>query len=186
MKRSAGIVLARLLVVLLAGGAVWALRLTYHEARNAGEGMDDIGSFVTFCFAVPCALAAFLLVLSLRLLGTPRRDFLAALLCWMLLLGCLLAGSEMGRREWGREFERNRQRAADVIARLEEFRATNGEYPGSLEQAAVETPVTIRRGDHTYALEYHRYSPTVFVLRYSYGWYEYVYDSANGAWEAHE
>jgi hypothetical protein len=73
-----------------------------------------------------------------------------------------------------------------VIARLEAFRSTSGEYPVGAEEAGVETPVAIRRGDHTYELEYHRLSPTQFVLRYGYGWYEYIYDSEKGAWEAHD
>jgi hypothetical protein len=188
MKRTtAGVFLARLLVATLAGAAVWAFWLTYSTMRNSGGGFWALcDAAATFVLAVLCCLGGLLLVLFVRLLGGRRREPRVALLCWMLMVGGFLAGGLVGQWKWGREFERNRQRAEGVIARLEAFRSTNGEYPVWVEEAGVDTPVTVHRGDHTDELEYHRYSPTQFVLCYNYGWYDYIYDSKNGRWEAHD
>src|SRR5437868_12720702 len=113
--------------------------------RNSDGGFGALcDAAATFFLVVLCCLGGLLLVLFVRLLGGPRREPRAALLCWMLMVGGFLAGGLVGQWQWGREFERNRQRADGVIARLEAFRATRGEYPDSLEEAGVDTPVTIR------------------------------------------
>jgi hypothetical protein len=165
-----------------------AFRLAYDTARNRRGGFDDFDVIGLYCLAVPCGLVGLLLVLSLRPLGA-RRESLAALLGWMLMVGGLLAGGQVGQWVWDREFEDNRRRAEGVVTRLETFRANHGEYPAWLEEAEVDTPVVIRRADSTYELQYRRFSPTQFELRYGYGWYDYVYDyvydSENGRWEAH-
>ncbi len=185
MKRGVVVFLARLLTVLMLVGAVAAFRLTYDAARSQSGGLDDLGATVNVCFAVPYGLVALLLVLLLRPLGA-RRESLAALLGWAVMVGGFLVGGKAGQWVWDREFENNRRRAEGVVARVEAFRADHGDYPASLEEAGVDTPVTVRRADSTYELQYQRPSPTHFELRYGYGWYEYVYDSANGAWEAHD
>jgi hypothetical protein len=166
-------------------GMVFAFRLTYNVARSQSGGLIDGAALGSLCPAVPCGLVALLLVLALRRLGA-RRESLAALLGWLVMVGGFFAGGRVGQWVWDREFENNRRRAEGVIARLETFRADHGEYPARLEEAEVDTPVTIRRADSTYELQYQRPSPTQFTLRYGYGWYEYVYDSEKGAWEAHD
>jgi hypothetical protein len=95
MKRTtAGVFLARLLAVVLAGAAILGFWLTYNTMRNLDGGLhgacDVMGSF---CLAVPACLLGLLLVLFLRLLRAPRRESLAAFLCWMCMAGGFLAGA---------------------------------------------------------------------------------------------
>jgi hypothetical protein len=175
------LLLARLMVLSLTGVGVFASWVNYQMMRYSDGAWGDVAAFQgAACIALPGSLVTLLLVLRLNRLGVPRRDYLAGLTCWVLMVGGFLAGGLAGRWQRGREFDANREEAEAVVGRLEAYRAERGEYPADLGAVGGGT---VFRGGRQDDMRYWRASPTRFVLSYGYGWYEYRYDSDSREWE---